>query len=304
MGTTKFVTFFLVLVIWSVKLQAQPIAPFVSFDIDWVTFYTLQPGQPLPQGERYDVMYDQKTYIPTPHLREVVRVLLNYGFQLGFISGGNKQRNELLLRAYKIDGHRTLADVSKILSAHDLFEVPGVSPNALFSNRFKKDLSKYGHPISHIAHIDDLPFFAFNKEQAKSFITLLSTYVFVDGARELELQRVSPKSYRPEYFPPSHEAAAFEQGKLLFVLGLILEAHDSWKKVGGTFQEHVYRRSHNESGEPLWRESPEALQYYQRGITEVEKISHRASFSLIYLKNLLRKQSSSRLSCGNRFTGS
>ncbi len=84
--------FILLSLLFAVNSYAQK-APFVSFDIDWVSFYTLEQGHKAPESETYFV--EEKTYIPTPYLREVVQTLLKRGFSIGFISGGEISRNHL-----------------------------------------------------------------------------------------------------------------------------------------------------------------------------------------------------------------
>ena len=256
-----------------------------SFDIDWVSFYTLQEGQTTVKGDSYFI--DGKTYVPTPYLGQVVQVLMTQGFQIGFISGGNIERNVPLLNAYKIDGERSLADVSKILSKSDLYEVPGVSKTDYFSNQFKKDLSKYGVPESNVAHIDDMMKFAFNVNQEKSFIGLLGTFVHLENYSEY-LENTRGK-FEAKYVPTSRENWTIEQAKLVYALGVIMTARDSWRRDGGEFREQVSRHGRDKNGNPLSIYSNDAMMYLQRGIQEIEiHFKNSVSRSFRNLKETVR----------------
>ncbi len=255
----------------------------MSLDIDWVLFYQIQPGQPMPTGEHYIV--EGKTYVPTPFLREVVSTLLMHQIDIGFISGGDESRNLELLGKLKYSTGVSLADLAKkILSSHQLHKVEGADPKDFFSNRFKKDLSRYGVPEANIAHVDDLIFFTFNELQARSFIHLQDTNLYIENYDKWVTENPPPSEFNPK----NKRAWHLERTKLIWMLGIVLSAREDWLVKRGDFRDHVARHARRADGTPLHREEADSVKYYQKGIQAIEaKVDLKLGVSFHALKEYL-----------------
>ncbi|MDB5037525.1 MAG: hypothetical protein JWQ35_1053, partial [Bacteriovoracaceae bacterium] len=106
----------------------------VFLDIDWTSVYSVRG----PHQEDF-IHYDKTLYRPTDGLAEFVSALLDIpGVRLSFISGGDRHRNEEVLRTVKLaDGSNIFERVYKILST-DEFKRVSDNQNLKFSQRFKK----------------------------------------------------------------------------------------------------------------------------------------------------------------------
>jgi hypothetical protein len=225
-----------------------------------------------------------KIYIPTPYLREVATTLILEGFDLGFISGGGESRNYTLLDRIKINQAASLKDVAKIISAHQLYDVPNVDPKEYFSNRKKKDFSKYGVPEANIAHADDTIFFVFNETQAKSFIHVTGTTLYIEDYEKWLATNPPDNVYNPK----SKRSHILEKAKLVWMLGIVLSAKADWLKHGGEYRDWVYKHSHNADGTTLDRDHEDSIKYFERGAKAIENtVDVKKGLSFQFLRHQL-----------------
>ncbi|MDG0815595.1 hypothetical protein [Bdellovibrio svalbardensis] len=120
----------------SVYAQAAPID--IVFDIDWTTFYSIDTTSPN-QIDNQNIAIEGKTYRPTEHLGEVLQALsLHPEVRISFFSGGEKSRNEALLKKLILPNGRRAFDIAyRVLSKENLQQVSEDS-NLKFSQRYKK----------------------------------------------------------------------------------------------------------------------------------------------------------------------
>ncbi len=118
------------------QLESAPID--IIFDIDWTAFYSVDPKD-KNQADKNIIFIQEKAYRPTDHLGEVLEKLSsNPQVRISFFSGGERARNESLLRSFKLPSGKSAYDISfKILSKENLTEV-STDSSLTFSERYKK----------------------------------------------------------------------------------------------------------------------------------------------------------------------
>lgn len=185
--------------------QNQPTPPIdLIFDIDWSTFYIVEPGQ----EDSKTIHFEGKLYRPTDHLEAIIEDLIKKfpQIRITFFSGGMKTRNEFVLKNTHLKDGRSLYDVAfRVFSFEDLTQL---SPDATlpFTSRFKKVVSSLipnWNPDLTLL-IDDQPAFA------------LPPLIAVDSMGIYNFQRqFDPTKTSEKFFPVTQESWITERNKAL-----------------------------------------------------------------------------------------
>lgn len=241
-------------------------------DIDWSSFYIV-PDSSLPDTFHYRGKY----YRPTDGLRESAMVLLSIpGMRLSFISGGERDRNEEVLRAVKLpDGANLFERAYKILNTRE-FKRFSADEALRFSDQFKKDLTRVVSDIdlSQTLLGDDQPDATLPGEQAKSLLWFHRTFRFIDDYSKFSLESVAhlPAKERA-YYPDSRDAWALERNKLAWEVGVTLVAVYLSDLTGLSLRHIAYFLTHDTEGRPINREDPSQFAFYLIGTDEMNKVN-------------------------------
>lgn len=198
---------------------ASPAAPIdIVFDIDWTTFYTVHPDKPN-QADDKAIIVEGKAYRPTDHLGEVLEKLSQRPeVRISFFSGGERSRNETLLKAFKLPSGRSAYDIAyKVLSKENLTTV-SEDASLGFSERYKKSMAGIlpGATAERTILVDDQVNFA-----VKPWKAVASLGVF-NFQKEFD-----PSNAREAYFPKDKEQWLAERDKALMWQALLEEALSS-----------------------------------------------------------------------------
>ncbi|XGC80035.1 hypothetical protein ACES2L_11920 [Bdellovibrio bacteriovorus] len=198
---------------------ASPAAPIdIVFDIDWTTFYTVHPDKPNQSDEKV-IIIEGKAYRPTDHLGEVLEKLsLRPDVRISFFSGGERSRNETLLRAFKLPSGRSAYDIAyKVLSKENLATV-SQDPTLGFSERHKKSMAGIlpGATAERTILVDDQVNFSVKPWKAVPSLGVFNFQKEFDSSKTNEA-----------YFPRSKEQWLAERDKALMWQALLEEALSS-----------------------------------------------------------------------------
>ncbi|WP_413291178.1 NIF family HAD-type phosphatase [Bdellovibrio sp. HCB337] len=147
----------------------------VVFDLDWTLFY---PSKTSPNSN--SLSFGPDYYVMADGAAQVIAALHRDGHRVSLFSGGEDGRNqalaEYLLEKVKAQGVSDFA-FYKVLSKKDLTPRPGAAPDARFSERYMKDLSKVNEDLSRVVLVDDMDKFAV-RGQEKNMYFLGTTYAY------------------------------------------------------------------------------------------------------------------------------
>ncbi|UOF01270.1 hypothetical protein [Bdellovibrio reynosensis] len=198
---------------------ASPTAPIdIVFDIDWTTFYTAHPDKPN-QGDDKVIIVEGKAYRPTDHLGEVLeKISSRPDVRISFFSGGERSRNETLLKAFKLPSGRSAYDIAyKVLSKENLTTV-SEDASLGFSERYKKSMAGIlpGATAERTILVDDQVNFSVKPWKAVASLGVFNFQKEFDASKANEA-----------YFPKSKEEWRAERDKALMWQALLEEALSS-----------------------------------------------------------------------------
>jgi hypothetical protein len=155
---------------WGTK--AEPI-DFI-LDLDWTLFYSIRDPEDPARVPRHERVVFQKNghteyYRISDHAVELIEALLRIpGARVSFFSGGERARNETILRAIHLsDGRTALGIASHVFSFENLTQVSN-DPRLRFPDRYKKQMRGLIPDLDpkRALLIDDHPEFAMNDLKA------------------------------------------------------------------------------------------------------------------------------------------
>jgi hypothetical protein len=257
----------ILLTCWPMPVRAEGpgAAPLrhIVWDLDWTLLDPEVPGTKIDPSRTIQVGGER--YRLVDWVREGLTKLANRpGVKLSFFSGGTALRNVDALKAIPLtDGSgRSLYDVAyRVLSIDDLTPVPH-PPQAKFSERQKKDISKVSSDLANTVLVEDTEHFAMPNQRANTLwvqqtYNVYETYPEARAAREAGTDpRYVPESAVEWYRNRNRIAGAFE------ILNEALDESDAGK-VG--FAEAMRRRA----------DQPRAS-YIQRGVGCLRGLLDRA----------------------------
>ena len=236
----------------------------VSLDLDWTAYYPKNQNSHADQWATTETLKVNKgetieEYRMTDGLQAFVNLLFRLRIPLVIQSGGERSRNEDLLRITDLGSIGNLFERSlRILSAEDL--VPGTEN----PSRKVKDveLNTTAYRPEDIGHVDDIADYLLDTEQNKSTIALGPTYTFInDYDRWVLSQPVHRK-----YDPPSKEAWALERNKLAYVTGVVLESLERLEaNRARNFREAILQIVRDSRGEWIHPHATEQRWLYWKG---------------------------------------
>lgn len=194
------------------------------FDIDWTTFYSVDPSQKDPQT----LMVEGKLYRPTDHLVEVLETLITKHpeIRISFFSGGDRSRNEALLKSLHLSDGRSLFAISYRVFSKEHLTTVSQDETLPFSSRYKKvieGLIPHWNPAKTLL-IDDQVEFARPPLRA---VSSLGVFNF--------MQKYDPTLTSQKYFPPNQQIWKIERNKALLWLAMIEYSLEQANKKGLEF---------------------------------------------------------------------
>lgn len=260
----KLIYLFIFFVISAAQAQID-----IVFDIDWTLVYPVDetmkndPRVYLAQGEYYRVSDGAEEVIAS--LSQDPR------FRVSFFSGGDRLRNEELLKkiALPLDS-KTAFDVAyKVLSKKDL-AVVSTDKKLRFSERFKKDLTLVNKDLNQVVLVDDLKNFT-PSGQEDNLLWIGKTYTYQEKFKKL------PPS---KYVPISELSWLSERYKMYWVYSAIDEAAALSEKADSSFKDELNRLLENKQPQrPRLRVIREALDVMTRLANKFKQPELKLPFS-------------------------
>jgi hypothetical protein len=228
----------------------------IVFDIDWTIVAETETPKLFPANRVINV--DGKFYVIYEGLDSFIEKILNTPqMKVSFYSGGAKSRNDDLLKKIKLKDGRSLYSIAyKILSKEDLVEMPNVTPDQKFSERFKKDLTKVSEDLEQVLMFDDTNGFTLPgkaRQQDQVFHIGMSYLPFRDY--------IDSSGSQGKYIPPSREAWELDRRRLSILEEAFKESYVEWQKGGNTTLARIMKRKETELrlDQHLWNEHSRRL---------------------------------------------
>lgn len=198
------------LVIFDVQATTPRVPIDIILDIDWTAFYTVDPDQ----RDEKTLSVEGKLYRPTDSLAAVLESLVKTHpeVRISFFSGGERTRNEALLKSYFLSDGRSLFDISYKVFSKEHLHVASNDSQLRFSDRYKKVLDGLWpewNPDRTIL-IDDMVDFARPPLKA---VESMGVYNFQ--------RRFDPARAGEKYFPESLAHWSNERQKAVLWLALL-----------------------------------------------------------------------------------
>lgn len=180
-------------------MPAQTQALDIVFDLDWTLIGEVKSTTDIAASEI--LVYEQERYRLLPGARELIRSLLAEGrVRISFFSGGQRERNEAVLKQVMVDGQSLYDLAYKVLSRGDLTDLSAeVASDARFSERYKKDLRLVNPDLTKVIMIDDNDLFAVDESQRRNFIWLGETFENLEHYSTQATLKMQAK-YRPKNY--------------------------------------------------------------------------------------------------------
>ncbi len=213
----------------------------IVFDIDWTVVANYEPEfSKVIKSEVITI--GEESYVVNDGLRELVEYLLERGIKVSFFSGGDKVRNEALLKKIRLKNGKSLFEIANaIKSKNDLTAISGLSDQARFSEKFKKDLTKITGNLENVILIEDNPNFYLNEEQKRNLLWLGKTYKHFDQYLDVKKAKQLANVKDLEYIPSTFDEWLVARKKFVLVKKNIEEALEVERETGISFVESVRR---------------------------------------------------------------
>ncbi len=171
----------------------------IVFDLDWTLIAQVKNTEAIPSEEL--LRFEEETYRLAPGARELIAELLERdNIRISFFSGGGIERNQAVLSQIQINNRSALEIAYKVFSRNDLTDLSAqVSPEARFSERYKKDLRLINPDLGRIVIIEDNANFALADNQRANFIWLGDTFENMESWSQALALKTDPK-YRPNSY--------------------------------------------------------------------------------------------------------
>jgi hypothetical protein len=216
-------------------------------------------------------------YRLTDWAKEVVTYLAESDdFHVGFFSGGPESRNiQLLSEVFLSDGSgRSFADVSdgNIFSFKHLYDSrprKALDVEIKFADKFKKDFGRVGftpEEMDNLLLVDDVAHFV-PETHNKNMAHIGMSYMFYPSLEDAKKAVVEP--HLRQYIPTDLIDFSMERNKLLWQLGLIIEASEKAKREGIPLTIAYTKLTTDAAGKPLTRESIEQVQYIFKALNKL-----------------------------------
>ena len=197
----------------------------IVFDLDWTIVGNVQ-GKPPEVSWKY-VNVQNQDYRVTEWVGETIARLQKHPeVRISFFSGAASSRNIELLKKIKppaLNG-KSLYDVAyKVLSREDLYVDPKYAhqPNAYFTKRYHKDLTKVSSHLENVVLIDDQ--LRFIQNSGTEGIHLGKTFWFFDSYEDVVKARNTP-GLNQRYLPKSRFQWRMERNKMAGASEILEEA--------------------------------------------------------------------------------
>lgn len=193
----------------------------VVFDLDWTLLNSTTEA--MVQADSKDTFaFEGKWYRIAHGTAESIIKLHQQGFEISIYSGGTADRNDFAAELIIKQIHALGVSDFKFKQVLDLSDLLVVSedPNARFSDRYKKELSRF-FDITRTLIVDDMMTFAV-KGQEKNMVWLGKTYLDRPRFDLLSLEDPAGKSYSA----PNLEEWIRDYNKIKIAVENIIKARD------------------------------------------------------------------------------
>lgn len=210
----------------------------VVFDIDWTIVAEIQPETLKTMKSKRVIEVGGHFYFINEGLEQFIQNILDKkDIKISFYSGGEKIRNHDLLSKIKLSDGRSLKDISyKILNYEDLVSTEA-SPDAPFSERFKKDLTKITSNLDELIMFDDTYDFVLETKQTQR------NHVFFIGSSFLYFESFKETEGHLGKYVPKNEAEWKLNNKKLYILNAAFnEAYQDSSFGNVTFSEAMKKK--------------------------------------------------------------
>lgn len=221
------------------RIPASDEAKHVVFDIDWTIVSEIKTESPqkIRSANRIIEVQDHKYFIHDGLEEFIQNILDKKDVKISFFSGGTLARNNELLSKIKLKDNRSLKDIAyKVLHFEDLVAVDA-APGTIFSERFKKDLSKISTNFDQLIMFDDTYNFVLETKYPQT-----QNVFFIGSAFEHFEKFSDTKGLSGKYVPASHEEWLLDKHKLSILNAAFEEAYAETKASGIGFAEAMKKK--------------------------------------------------------------
>lgn len=220
---------FFLLILFGCSTGRSPASPqtldqHIVFDIDWTLVAETETPNLFPKNRVINV--EGKHYVLYDGVENFIQKILSTPqFKVSFFSGGNKSRNEELLKNIKLKDGRTFFEAAyKVLNKEDLVEMPNSTAEMKFAERFKKDLTKVSEDLDQILMFDDTPNFVMPGKARQG------DQVFHIGMSYLPFRDFNDAvGSKGQYVPPSREAWLLDRNRMIILEQAFNESFKEWQ---------------------------------------------------------------------------
>lgn len=191
----------------------------IVFDLD----FTIISKVYEKQNHNTFLASDKNYYNPNKWALEGIEIAYNEGHKISFFSGGDKKRNESVLKKLRLTDGRTLYEIAT--NIHSKSDLVVKSKMGKFSERYKKDLGRLGYDLKNTILIDDILNFV-PVSQKDNILWLGRSYEYFNDYNAV-LNKGSSSVYQLKYVPQSYEKWFISHNKLRYIFELLLDSSNS-----------------------------------------------------------------------------
>ena len=156
----------------------------IVFDVDWTIVSEIKNPTARDLKNKRVLEVEGIHYFISDGLENFIQDIRSYKeMKISFFSGGKKSRNTKLLSMIKLPDGKSLLDIAyKVLNNEDLVPVADAPPEARFSERFKKDLTKVSKVLDSLIMLDDTAGFVVDSSdnQAKHVFFIGKAFLYFE----------------------------------------------------------------------------------------------------------------------------
>jgi hypothetical protein len=228
-----------------------PTADFI-LDCDWVLNYILA----------------DKSFQVADGISEFFSALFQLPqIRVSVFSGGNRERNESLLRGVKLNNGTNLYErLFRILSFENLRQAEK-DDSRNFTDRYKKDMREISAALDLEQSIfaDDQVHFAVDSEQDKSFLEVDHTYNWTESYIDRQSDPFFAEGNDSRYFPQSEFSWRLERNKLAWILGIFMESRRISLATQTSLRSSFLKLTRDAGGQRISREHVSQFKFYELG---------------------------------------
>lgn len=251
----------------------------VVVDLDWTLIYEL-PTRPDTMNDPDVFEFKGKYFRYSNYAREYLVALHNDPrFRVSFYSGGDRERVEFTLKNLNLRPDLTAFDIAfQVLNFGSLDEADRTAKE--FPKRYKKNLRRIIESIDfdRAVLVDDIAHFLLHGQE-RAMLWLGKTYKYF--ATLADVKKARALNPTDPYIPSEKDndkgqtAHELELNKLVYALGVIMEAADAALRTGQTFNQAMNSLIRDATENFIDRELPSQKRFYDRGHQAISRVQKR-----------------------------